>query len=67
MKVNMGGADRILRLILAAILVALYAYDVFTGILGVILLVAAGILVITSLVSFCPLYKVFGLRTCKAN
>ncbi|WP_317125247.1 YgaP family membrane protein [Ulvibacter antarcticus] len=63
----MGGADRILRLILAAILVALYAYDVFTGILGVILLVAAGILVITSLVSFCPLYKVFGLRTCKAN
>ena len=36
----------------------------FTGTLGIVLLVAAGIFALTSFISFCPLYAPFGIRTC---
>jgi len=64
MKKNMGTADKIIRLIIAAIIVTLYFTDVITGTLGIVLLVFAGIFVVTSFVSFCPLYAPFGLSTC---
>ncbi len=64
MKKNMGRADRIIRLLLAAIIVILFFTDVITGTLGIVLLVIAGIFVLTSFVSFCPLYAPFGLSTC---
>ena len=63
MRKNMGGTDRIIRLFVAALLVALYGFDVVTGTLGVIALILAGIFVLTSFVSFCPLYFPFGIRT----
>lgn len=64
MKKNMGSADRIIRIIIAAAIAALYFTNVITGTLGIVLLVLAGIFVLTSLVSFCPLYAPFGLSTC---
>jgi len=64
MKKNMGTADRIIRVIIAAIVVALYFTNMISGTLGIVLLVLAGVFVLTSLVSFCPLYAPFGLRTC---
>lgn len=64
MKKNMGTADRITRMVIAAIIVTLYFTNVITGTLGIVLLVLAGIFVLTSLLSFCPLYVPFGLRTC---
>ncbi len=64
MKKNMGTADRIIRVIIAAILVALYFMEVVTGTLGIVLLVVAGIFLITSITSFCGLYTLFGIRTC---
>ncbi|MDW5290881.1 DUF2892 domain-containing protein [Formosa sp. PL04] len=64
MKTNMGKADRIIRFIIAAIIVVLYSSSIVSGTLGIILLVLAGIFVLTSLVSFCPLYKLFGINTC---
>ena len=64
MKKNMGKADRIIRLIIAAIIVTLYFTNVITGTLGIVLLVLAGVFVLTSFVSFCPLYAPFGLSTC---
>jgi Inner membrane protein YgaP-like, transmembrane domain len=64
MRKNMGGVDRIIRLVLAAIVVALYAYNVIHGVLGIVLLVLAGIFVLTSFISFCPLYLPFGISTC---
>ncbi len=67
MKKNMGSADRIIRFILAAIFVALYFSGTITGTWGIVLLVLAGIFVVTSLVSFCPLYALFGLKTCKTS
>ena len=64
MKQNMGSIDRILRIILAAVFGLLYFNGVVTGTLGVVLLVLGGVFVVTSLVGFCPLYKIFGLNTC---
>ena len=64
MKKNMGSADKIIRVIIAAIIAALYFTNVITGILSIILLVFAFIFVLTSFVSFCPLYLLFGISTC---
>jgi fatty acid desaturase len=67
MKKNMGNADRIIRIILAAIVAVLYFTNIITGTLGIVLLVLAGVFVLTSLVSFCPLYAIVGLNTCPAK
>jgi hypothetical protein len=64
MKTNMGIADRIIRFIVAAIIAALYFTNTITGTLGIVLLGLAGIFVLTSLISFCPLYTLIGLNTC---
>lgn len=64
MKKNMGTLDRVFRVIVAAIIAALYFTGTLTGTLGLVLLVLAGVFVATSLVSFCPLYTLFGLNTC---
>ncbi|MDB5277497.1 DUF2892 domain-containing protein [Ferruginibacter paludis] len=67
MKKNMGTTDRIVRLIAAAIFAALYFTNTVTGTFGIVLLVLAAIFVLTSLVSFCPLYTILGLNTCTAK
>lgn len=64
MKKNMGSADRIIRVILAAVMAVLYFTGTVTGTLGLVLLILAGVFVLTSLISFCPLYAPFGLSTC---
>jgi fatty acid desaturase len=63
MKKNMGAADRVIRLVIAAIIAALYFANVLTGTLAIVLLVLAGVFVLTSLVGFCPLYALFGIHT----
>ncbi len=65
MKANMGSADRIIRTILAVVMGVLYFEGIVTGILGIVLVVAAVIFAATSLISFCPLYPIFGLSTKK--
>ena len=67
MKKNMGTVDRIIRLIVAALIITLYATDTVSGTLGIVLLILAGIFVITSLFHVCPLYIPFGLRTRKRS
>jgi len=64
MKKNMGSADRIIRIIIAAIIGILYFTGTITGTLGLVLLILAGIFVLTSFISFCPLYAPFGFSTC---
>lgn len=61
---NMGAVDRIIRVIIAAIITLLYFANIITGTLGIVLLVLAGVFVLTSLISLCPLYALFGLSTC---
>ncbi len=65
MKKNMGGADKLIRVLIAAIIAILYFTNVISGTLGLVLLALAGVFVLTSLVSFCPLYAPFGISTCK--
>jgi fatty acid desaturase len=67
MKKNMGSADRIVRIILAAVFAVLYFTGTVTGTLGLVLVILGGVFLLTSLVSFCPLYAIFGLRTCPAK
>lgn len=67
MKKNMGSTDKIIRLVVAAIIAVLYFMNILTGTLGVVLLIFAGIFVLTSLVSFCPLYTLFGFSSCPAK
>lgn len=64
MKKNMGSADKIIRLIIAAVIVFLYYNGTISGTLGIVLLVFAIIFLLTSLISFCPLYSLIGLNTC---
>jgi hypothetical protein len=65
MKANMGSADRVIRVIIAAILFSLYYTNVISGTIGIILIVLAVVFVLTSFVSFCPLYTLFGISTKK--
>lgn len=60
----MSSADRIFRIILAIVFAVLYFKGVVTGTLGIVLLVLGGVFVLTSLVSSCPLYTLFGISTC---
>lgn len=61
----MGSTDRLLRIVAAIVIAALYFTGVLHGTLGIVLLVLAGVFVLTSFVSFCPLYLPFGIRTRK--
>jgi len=65
MKPNMGTADRIIRVIIALVIAVLYFTNIISGTLGVVLLLLAGVFVLTTIVSFCPLYTIFGINTCK--
>lgn len=67
MKRNMGNADRIIRILIAAVFAYLYFSGTVTGTLGLILVILGGVFVLTSLISFCPLYTLVGMNTCPAN
>ena len=67
MKKNLGTLDKLIRLVIAAIFVVLYFMGIVSGTLGIVLLVLAGVFVVTSLISFCPLYTVLGLNSGKTD
>lgn len=60
----MGNTDRIVRALIAAGIGILYFTGTVTGTLGIVLMVLAGVFLLTSFISFCPLYAPFGLSTC---
>ncbi len=67
MKKNVGSADRIIRVILAAVFAVLYFTGIVPGTVGLVLVALSGIFVLTSLISFCPIYAIVGLNTCTAK
>lgn len=67
MKPNMGTADRIIRLLLAAVFAYLYFSGTVSGTLGLVLVILGAVFVLTSLISFCPLYTLVGFNTCPAK
>ncbi|WP_339924891.1 DUF2892 domain-containing protein [uncultured Cyclobacterium sp.] len=67
MTKNMGSADKIVRTLIAIVALYLYFSGTVTGTVGIVLIVVAVIFLLTSLISFCPLYTLFGLKTCKTK
>lgn len=65
MKKNMGNIDKVIRILVAVVFAVSFFTNVITGTLGIILLGLAVVFVLTSLISFCPLYWPFGINTGK--
>jgi hypothetical protein len=65
MKKNMSNADRWIRVLLVAAVAMLYGLELISGVLAIVLGAVAVIFLVTSIVSFCPLYRIVGVSTCK--
>lgn len=65
MKKNLGTADRIVRYGFAIIILIMYFNHLINGVLALVLVLVAGILIVTSFISFCPIYYPFGISTKK--
>ena len=63
----MGSADRIIRLIVSAVLIYLAYTGAVSGLITTIFYILSGVFIVTSLVRTCPLYMPFGIRTCKTK
>lgn len=60
----MGLADRVIRVLLAVVFASLYFAGIIPGTMGLVLTALAVIFLLTSLVSICPIYSIFGWSTC---
>lgn len=67
MKNNMGHTDRIIRVLIAAVIAILFINNTITGVLAYVLLVVGVIFLLTSLVGSCPLYSFLGINTCRVK
>ena len=65
MKRNMSNLDRIVRVVLGGGFVAVGL--ALGGVAGIVLYLLAAIMLVTAVVSFCPLYKLLGIDTCKLS
>lgn len=65
MKQNMGNLDKAIRVLIAVVIAALYFTHVISGVVAIVLLVFAGIFILTSLVGTCPLYLPLNINTKK--
>lgn len=65
MKKNMGSTDKVIRILIALIIGVLYYTGIISGTTALVLGIFAVIFVLTSLISFCPLYLPLGISTCK--
>lgn len=61
----MGNIDKIVRILIAAIIITLYFTHIINGTLAIIGLALSGIFILTSLIGFCPLYALFNFSTDK--
>jgi hypothetical protein len=63
MKKNVSTIEKVIRILIAAIFIVLFATKVVTGTLGIVLLAVAGIFILTSLIGWCPIWAAFGVST----
>ncbi len=63
----MGNTDKLIRLIIAAVIAVLFYTGAISGTLAIVLGIFAVIFALTSLVSFCPLYTLVGINTCSTK
>ena len=66
MKTNESSLDRIIRVIVGIVLLALFFTNMVAGTLGIIFVILGAILLLTGLIGFCPLYALLKIRTNKA-
>ncbi|MBL7912799.1 MAG: DUF2892 domain-containing protein [Bacteroidia bacterium] len=67
MKKNMGTADKIIRILVALVIIGLYFMNQISGTLAIVGLILSGVFILTSFISFCPLYLPFGISTRKKD
>ena len=67
MKKNMGSTDKIIRILIALVIGVLYYTETISGTTAIVLGAFAIIFLITSFISFCPLYLPFGINTSKKS
>jgi hypothetical protein len=65
MKKNMGSLDKMIRVIIATVILVLYFTKIITGTLAIVFLILAIVFAVTSFINFCPLYTVLGINTNK--
>ncbi|MBS1537823.1 MAG: DUF2892 domain-containing protein [Bacteroidetes bacterium] len=65
MKTNVGTVDKVVRILIAFVMAGLYFTDQVSGVVAIILLILAVTMILTSFMSFCPLYLPFGFSTRK--
>ena len=65
MKKNMGTIDKVIRILVAVVVIVLYFTHMISGTLAIILLALSAVFIITSFISFCPLYLPLGISTRK--
>lgn len=65
MKKNVGSIDRMVRILVAFVVAVLYITDQVTGLAAIILGVVAVIFLVTSSLSFCPIYAGLKVSTNK--
>lgn len=65
MKINVGSKDKLIRLIVAAFLFALYFTGKVSGTASVLVLIFGITSLVTALFNFCPAYTLLGINTCK--
>jgi hypothetical protein len=67
MEKNVGGMEKAIRLLVAVVAVTLNLFEVTSGTLAIVLYVVAGLMVLTSLMSFCPMWTILGINTCSVK
>jgi hypothetical protein len=67
MKKNIGLTDKAIRVLMGVIIAALYFLEIISGTIGAVLVILAIILLLTSLLNFCPIYRVFGWSSCQTK
>ena len=67
MKKNMGNLDRVLRIIVALAIVALYFTHIISGMVAIVGLGLSVVFILTSFIGVCPLYLPFGISTEEKN
>jgi hypothetical protein len=65
MKANMGSIDKAVRILAAVAIAILYFTNQISGTVAIVLIILAGVFILTSFMSFCPLYLPFGISTRK--
>jgi hypothetical protein len=65
MKKNIGNIDKGIRISVAILITVLYKLNYISGTSAIVMLVLAGVFILTSFMSFCPLYLPFGITTRK--